>query len=53
MKINTKNIFVHSKYAGDQASGYDIALIGIEKNDYGKIEHYIYKNQERLNEIER
>jgi len=51
--INPKNIFVHSKYAGDQASGYDIALIGIEKHDFGKIEQYIYKNQLRLNENER
>jgi hypothetical protein len=50
LNINPKNIFVHSKYTGDQASGYDIALIVIEKNDYGKIEQYIYNNQERLNE---
>ena len=50
MKINNENILVHSKYRGDEASGYDIALIGFEKEDYGKIEYYIYKNQERLSE---
>ena len=53
MYINPKNIFVHSKYTGDEASGYDIALIGIEKHDYGKIEHYIYQNQEILDQKER
>ena len=53
MSIDPKNIFMHSKYEDDQASGFDIALIGIQKHDYGKIEHYIYKNQERLSENER
>ena len=42
--INPKNAFVHSKYRGEHASGFDIALIGLEKDDYGKIENYIYKN---------
>jgi len=44
MYINPANIFVHSKYKGNQASGYDIALIGIEKHDYKNIESYIQKN---------
>jgi hypothetical protein len=48
--INPANVYVHSKYRGEHASGYDIALIGFEKDDYGKIENYIYINQERLNE---
>jgi hypothetical protein len=51
--INPSNIFVHSKYRGDHMSGYDIALIGLEKDDYRRIENYIYKNQERLSENER
>jgi hypothetical protein len=53
MYINPKNIFVHSKYRGDEAGGHDIALIGLEKHDYRNIEMYIYKNQERLSENER
>ena len=51
--INPANVYVHSKYRGEHASGYDIALIGFEKDDYGKIENYIYINQERLNENQR
>ena len=51
--INPKNVFVHSKYRGEHASGFDIALISFEKDDYSKIENYIYKNQERLTESER
>jgi hypothetical protein len=35
---DSKNVLVHSKNTNDQSSGYDIALIGIEKNDYEKIE---------------
>jgi hypothetical protein len=42
--INPENIYVHSKYKGDHAGRYDIALIGFDKDDYGKIENYIYKN---------
>ena len=53
LHINPANIYVHSKYRGEHASGYDIALIGFDKDDYGKIENYIYKNQERLSENER
>ena len=44
MYINPKNIFVHSKYRGDEAGEHDIALIGIEKHDYKNIKMYIYKN---------
>ena len=51
--INPKNVFVHSKYRGEHATGNDIALIGFEKDDYGKIENYIYKNQKRLSANER
>lgn len=44
MCINPANIFVHSKYKGNQASGYDIGLIGIEKYDYKNLESYIKNN---------
>lgn len=44
---------MHSKYKGDVTSGYDIALIGIGKDDYKNIEMYIYNNQDRLSENER
>ena len=53
LTINPKNVYVHSKYRGEHASGFDIALISFEKDDYAKIENYIYKNQERLSESER
>jgi len=53
LSIDPANFFVHSKYRGDHASGYDIALIGLDKKDYGKIENYIYQNQMKLSESER
>jgi len=42
--INPANIYVHKEYRGEHAIGNDIALIGFDKNDYAKIEEYIYKN---------
>ena len=53
LHINPANIYIHKEYRGQHASGYDIALIGFDKDDYGKIENYIYKNQERLIENKR
>ena len=51
--INPANIYVNKEYRGEHASGNDIALIGFDKNDYAKIEEYIYKNQMRVSENER
>ena len=43
--INPNNVYVHNKYQGDHTSGYDIALIGIEKEHHIKLEQLINNNK--------
>ena len=46
--INPENVLAHSKFKGDPASGYDIALIGIEPDHYGRLEEFISYNKQQM-----
>jgi hypothetical protein len=44
-------VLAHSKFKGsesDFANGYDIALIGIESDHYGRLEKFISYNKQQM-----
>jgi hypothetical protein len=46
--INPDNVLIHSRYEGDEASGYDIALIGIEEDHFKRLEDFISYNKQLM-----
>lgn len=48
MHLGKNSFFIHNKFKdgkSDYASGHDIALISIEKDQYSRLEKYIYYNE--------
>ena len=49
--IDPDNVYIHTKYKGlesEVSSGYDIALIGLEPDHYGRLDDFIQFNKQEM-----